>query len=306
MKHCIAVWLLAASSVYAAPDALMASLQRLAAVQESKEASANAEYLRVSSLVLQQWNAATSDEKTSVAHRMALVHYQRARRLAASSNFTAAAVELNEEAKMQKLFGGRLEFATKTPNDFFRDLIELQAQVTAATGSDPLAGQAGYSFVKDDDGFAASRLEISDDIMGITVPEIGDEEAIALVHRIDKHGDKWTVSATRWLVVPKGKLPDVLKQATREVRFDTTGKLMVDRLAQQPESNPFQPDGAALRAARATNNLSINPKPPPTPKASEPKPTPPSEEPASTPWPVVAVLVVAVLGLLWLLLKNRK
>ncbi len=42
-------------------------------------------------------------------------------------------------------------------------------------------------------------------------------------------------------------------------------------------------------------------------KASEAKPTPlPTEEPASsTPWSIIVVLIVAVTGLLWLLLKGR-
>jgi len=44
-------------------------------------------------------------------------------------------------------------------------------------------------------------------------------------------------------------------------------------------------------------------------KVSETKPTAatPSEEPtSSTPWSVIAILIVAAIGLLWLLLKNRK
>lgn len=50
------------------------------------------------------------------------------------------------------------------------------------------------------------------------------------------------------------------------------------------------------------------PKPSPVPKVPEAKPAPtPSEEPtSSTPWSVVAVLIVAAIGLLWLLLKGRK
>ncbi len=57
------------------------------------------------------------------------------------------------------------------------------------------------------------------------------------------------------------------------------------------------------------------PKPPPAvqtpvPKkvsTTEPAPSTPSEEPtSSTPWSVVAVLIVAATGLLWLLLKGRK
>jgi hypothetical protein len=41
-------------------------------------------------------------------------------------------------------------------------------------------------------------------------------------------------------------------------------------------------------------------------KAPEAKPVTPSEEPASTPWLVWAVLIVAAIGLLWLVLKKRK
>lgn len=47
---------------------------------------------------------------------------------------------------------------------------------------------------------------------------------------------------------------------------------------------------------------------PPTPEAPEAKPTPttPSVETASsTPWSIIVVLIVAALGLLWLLLKRR-
>ncbi len=48
-------------------------------------------------------------------------------------------------------------------------------------------------------------------------------------------------------------------------------------------------------------------KPPSTAKAPEAKPSTSSEEPtSSTPWSVVAVLIVAASGLLWLLLKGRK
>lgn len=47
---------------------------------------------------------------------------------------------------------------------------------------------------------------------------------------------------------------------------------------------------------------------PPTPKTPEAKPAPTtSEEPhSSTPWSIIVVLIVAVTGLLWLLVKKRK
>ena len=48
------------------------------------------------------------------------------------------------------------------------------------------------------------------------------------------------------------------------------------------------------------------PAPKHAPEAKPPKLTPNEEPTSSTPWSVVAVLIVAATGLLWLLLKNRK
>ncbi len=148
---------------------------------------------------------------------MALIHFERAKRLVGSGNFKAAADELRAEAAMQKEFGGRLEFATKSPDSFFHDLVELQALVTAETGNDPLAGQVDYFFERDGDGFTAARLELHDDIAGVTVPDVKSGEALASVYRLNRQGGKFVATAPRWLVVPKGRLPDVLEQATREV-----------------------------------------------------------------------------------------
>ena len=235
---------------------------------------------------------------------MALIHFERATRLAASGNFKAAASELSEEATMQKVFGGRIEFATKSPDAFFRDLIELQAQVTAETGSDPLADKVGYSFQKEGDGFTAARLELGDDVAGITVPEIESEEALALVHRISRQGGRFVASAPKWFVVPKGRLPDVLKQAKREVGFDSTGKMTVQTLQ---AGSGTKLTTTNLDSPTATSQLPPVVRPPTPTKAHEVKPPILSEKPtSSTPWSIVAVLVVVAFGLLWLLLKKRK
>jgi hypothetical protein len=304
MKLYVALWLLASSCLCSAQDALTASLQRLAAIQGIKEQSNDAEYLRASSQTLQLWNAATPENKSSVAHKMALIHFERAKRLAASNDFKAAAHELTAEAAMQKEFNGRLEYATKSPDSFFRDLVELQSQVTSETGSDPLAGRVGYSFEKDGDDFTAARLELGDDIAGITVPEIGTDEALALVHRLNRQGGKFVATASRWLVVPKGLLPDVLKQATREVSFDSSGKMTVHRLQKQGESSPRSNPSAANNTQAPSLVQPTAPKIAPT---TSPAPSTPSEEPtSSTPWSIFVVLIVAVIGLLWLLVKNRK
>jgi hypothetical protein len=65
----------------------------------------------------------------------------------------------------------------------------------------------------------------------------------------------------------------------------------------------------ALVPSDAVTDPSQSPKvqPPAPKKAPEAKPSTPSEEStSSTPWSVVAVLIVAAMGLLWLLLKGRK
>lgn len=303
MKLHVALSLLASSCLCFAQDGLTASLRKLATIQGIKQAD-DAEYLRESSQTLQLWNAATPEDKSNVAHKMALIHFERAKRLAAANDFKTAASELTAEAAIQKEFDGRLEFATKSPDSHFRDLVELQARLAAETGSDPLAGRVGYSFEKDGDGYIAARLELGDDIAGITVPEIGADEALALVHRLSRQGGKFVTSASKWLVVPKGPLPDVLKQATREVAFDSSGKMMVHRLHAQGESSPNANPSAATNAQAPSLVRPTAPK-----KAPEAKhtPTTPSEEPASsTPWSIIIVLIVTVLGLLWLALKNRK
>ncbi len=304
MKFFTALLLIISATVCTAGEALNATLHKLAAIQDIKDHPTDTEYLQVSSQALQMWSAASPEEKDAVAHRMALIHFERATRLAASGNFKAAASELSEEATMQKVFGGRIEFATKSPDAFFRDLIELQAQVTAETGSDPLADKVGYSFQKEGDGFTAARLELGDDVAGITVPEIESEEALALVHRISRQGGRFVASAPKWFVVPKGRLPDVLKQAKREVGFDSTGKMTVQTLQ---AGSGTKSTTTNLDSPTATSQPLPVVRPPTPTKAHEVKPPILSEKPtSSTPWSIVAVLVVVAFGLLWLLLKKRK
>lgn len=281
-----------------------ATLHKLAAIQDIKDHPTDAEYLQVSSQALQIWSTAPPEEKDAVAHRMALIHFERSTRLAASGNFKAAASELSEEETMQKVFGGRIEFATKSPDTFFRDLIELQALVTAETGSDPLADKVGYSFQKEGDGFTAARLELGDDVAGITVPEIKSEEALALVHRISRQGGRFVASAPKWFVVPKGSLPDVLKQATREVRFDSNGKMTVQTLQ---AGSGTESATTNLYSDTASSQLPPVVQPPTPTNAHDVKPPILSEEPtSSTPWSIIVVLIVVAIGLLCLLFKALK
>lgn len=219
-------------------QSFLESVQRLSQMEKTSGGLDPKAYIETTNQALSAWEKASEDEKSRFATRMFLVHFRRSQIMASSNNFKEAASELKAEAAMQKEFDGRIEFATKSPDTFFRDLVELQAQLAAETGSDPLAsGQVGYFFEKDGDGFTAARMELGDDVAGITVPEIGANEALALVHRLNRQGGKFVATPSRWLVVPKGPLPDVLKQATREVTFDSSGKMMVRHL-QHKASHP--------------------------------------------------------------------
>lgn len=68
-------------------------------------------------------------------------------------------------------------------------------------------------------------------------------------------------------------------------------KIFQPAVSEEPKTQPVLPPPLVQQPA---------PK-----KAPEAKPATPNEEPASTSWCVWAVLIVAVLGLLWLLLKRR-
>lgn len=307
MRYIFAFWLLLTYSMIAAPEALISSLQRLKSIHDVKGRASDAEYLQASDQTLQLWSAADPEDKASIAHRMAFIHFERARRLAGSGNFKAAADELRAEAAIQQDFEGRLEFATKSPDRFFQDLVELQAQVTAETGSDPLVAQVGYSFEKDGDGFTAARLELGDDVAGITVPEVGDHEALALVYQLNKQDGKFVAMAPKWLVVPKGKLPDVLEQATHEVAFDPEGRMSVHNLKAQAGPFPKSSPSAEGNAASSPVPSHVQPPAPNMPTEQKPAPSTPGEKPAlSTRWPVVAVVVMAMLGPLWVWLKKGK
>lgn len=67
----------------------------------------------------------------------------------------------------------------------------------------------------------------------------------------------------------------------------------------QAMNDKAQPDAAAQKSSQAIQ--------PPPRKAPEAKPSVTSEAPtSSTPWSIIVVLIVAAIGLLWLLVKKRK
>lgn len=155
--------------------------------------------------------------------------------------------------------------------------------------------------------FTAARWELGDDVAGITVPAVGVDDALALVYRLNKQGGKFVATAPRWLVVPKGKLPDVLKQATREVVFNADGRMTVHLLKAQAEASSKAEPSTAGNTASPQVPSHVQTSAPKKPTEQKPVPsTPVKESSSSTRWPMLAVVMLAASGLLWLLLKKRK
>ncbi len=104
--------------------------------------------------------------------------------------------------------------------------------------------------------------------------------------------------------IPDAELPTAEQLRSYEASF---GKL--EALATKgalPKSDPTSQPATAQASAIPTTVPALQPAPK---KTSEAKPTTSTlnEEPtSSTPWSVVAVVIVAAIGLLWLLVKKRK
>ncbi len=212
-------------------QSLLESVQSLNQIEKSSEGFNSQIYLKATAEALLAWEKADEEEKRRFASQLFGMHFRRSQIMASAHDYNAAAAELSAEAALQKDFEGRLEFTTKSPDSFFRNLVELQAQLTAEIGRDPLMGQVGYSFQREGEDFIAARFELGVEIAGTTVPEVGPESALVLVHRLSKLDGKFVAAAPRWLVVAKGgRLPDVLKQATVEIVLDSAGRISARRL----------------------------------------------------------------------------
>ena len=179
--------------------------------------------------LLKEWAALDETSRARWSDKVFTVHFFKAERLAKAGKPKEAAEELAAELKLQSDFDGKLEYSTKSPDLFFASLVELQARLTAENGADPLAGAVDYVFEKDGQGFMAARFEPWDQIKLSTMP-VAEGEKLAVVHRITEKNGSFEVTSTKWLVVPEGKLRDVLKKARREITSDEDGKLVTREL----------------------------------------------------------------------------
>jgi hypothetical protein len=119
--------------------------------------------------------------------------------------------------------------------------------------------------------------------------EISSSTAGSCAHLLAYHGEENDVALLRWL-----------SETRPYVAPDVSSKIQVIErrlLIKSPTEN---------RVGRA-NSLNLRPTTEAEPAPTSPKPTLPNEEPTSSkPWSVIIVLIVAAIGLLWLLVKKRK
>ncbi len=124
-----------------------------------------------------------------------------------------------------------------------------------------------------------------------------DLAAVFFVHNILSYGNDGDAQAV--LEVAKSIPPDRAELAQK------VASRIRDSIQLTSQLSPATSQGGSA-VPSSHEQKSQTTKPAPTPKAPEAKSPAASEEPtSSTPWSVIAVLIVAAIGLLWLLLKRR-
>lgn len=204
-------------------------LDALGAYKSAVKTGSGQEVIQASDDLIQQLDKLGAENKKRWQANVALVHFHKSRAYAEAGDFDAAARELREELGMLALSGGQLDQATKLPDQFFSDVVELQALIADEIGSDPLLGKVSYMFERKGQGFVAARLDSSGEISGIDTPEMSDGELLAQVHQISRNGRTFKAFPARWFIVRKGVLAEVLEDAAREIVFDPGGKLQIKK-----------------------------------------------------------------------------
>lgn len=181
-----------------------------------------------------------------------------------------------------------------------RQMILLQAGIEQRTGQDYL-------------DFATAVVQgVADGVLSkqhaqmVLSPAASDKEGFLAVN----FGDEKLAAALRQLI----RLYTDAPERVAFIEKVLSGKARDEYLkwSSLQGVQPIQPV-ADLSATSQKQSPSISTNgqitPSPSRKSADPKPavSTPSEEPASsTPWSIIVVLIVAAIGLLWLLLKNRK
>lgn len=161
----VALIFVAAANASQQIESFQGAIRQLNEVEPSSEE----DYLRISEEAINAWNSLDSESQNALASDFYLVHYHRAKIFQKRGRTSDAVAELIAEGRLQQSTEGRLEFSTKLPDVFFRDLVVLQAELTEASSANPLSTLVNYSFQPIGTDYRASRIELFNDIHGISV-----------------------------------------------------------------------------------------------------------------------------------------
>jgi hypothetical protein len=248
------------------------------------------------------WLQLPDSKKEAAWPQMALAYVDQSERILAAQNPTDAARYLASAGRLNQTFGGRLEYATKSPTTFFGRLAKLQVGITSATGSDPLAGMESYLFQRKGDEFIVARDELDPEVNGVTIDGVAESEALVQAHYFSARGGNVFLENTRWFIGPKGKIADTLSYATREVLRDEYGRYVPKALqapvhsssVQSNESNAPAPTGD-LKQRSSLAPMSSTPTASAKPNA-ERESAKVEESSSRWTWIIGAILLLAVVG----------
>jgi hypothetical protein len=256
----------------------------------------------------QAWQAAPDAVRSEAAYRYAQAAIRTARQLVNSGKHEIAASLLKEAGTVAKSYPvvlGRGRHATA-----FEDIASVHASVMAATNSDPLEGMpTSYEIGRMAAGFYALQLSPDGDrTTSIAAPTalegLASNESAGTILRIDSKG---TVLQALPVAITDGSGP-LRSRLSSIFEHQPAGPRGPSRYVKHGAETFFAAQTDTTPTTKSTSLVSS-----PSPKngtkepPAKPMPTTTSGEPtSSTSWSIIVVLIVAAIGLLWLMLKNRK
>jgi hypothetical protein len=240
------------------------------------------------------WGQLPESEKKAVWPRMAMAYVDQSEQKLDAKNANEAGKYLALAGQLNQAFGGRLEYATKTPGVFFERLARLQTAITSQTDADPLAGMVDYLFEKNGDQYLVARQELDPEVNGVTIDGVSESESLVQVHYLEARGGNVTFEKTRWFIGPKGHVAETLRHATREVLQDQYGRYEPKPLQAPVSSIPTASKaGSVPTAAQPSAAVAATLAPSmPLPNATA-IPTVAAEKTGTTGFLIVPVVIVA-------------
>lgn len=230
-----------------------------------------------------------------------------AKKLAVDTKVKEAALILQKAGYVIKKHG--VDVTSGRTQSHFEEVAGLHVKVLTYLGTDPLADVAiAYELVRDGDNYVAIREGKDTDQSALATFDDGSlllpGEKEGTILRIDSKG---TVLQALPVAITDGSGP-LRSRLTSIFEHQPAGPSGPSRYVKHGAETFFAAQTDNPPTTKSTSLVSS-----PSPKngtkepPAKPMPTTTSGEPtSSTPWRIIVVLIVAAIGLLWLVLKNRK